>query len=57
VLIIDKYDLGLAKDFKHEIHLKTEDPVYWKQFKIPEAQHQFIKQTRDEWLKLIKLTL
>jgi len=49
---IDKYDLGLAKDFKHKIHLKMQDPVYRKQFKIPEAHHQFIEQTLDEWLKL-----
>jgi hypothetical protein len=32
--------------------LKTKDPVYRKQFKIPEAHHQFIKQRMDEWLKL-----
>jgi hypothetical protein len=51
-LSIDKYDLGLAKDFKHKIHLKTQDPVYRKQFKIPKAHHQFIEQTLDEWLKL-----
>jgi hypothetical protein len=51
-LSIDKYDLGLAKNFKHKIHLKTQDPVYRKQFKIPEAHHQFIEQTLDEWLKL-----
>ncbi len=51
-LSIDKYNLGLAKDFKHKIHLKMQDPVYQKQFKIPEAHHQFIEQTLDEWLKL-----
>jgi RNase H-like domain found in reverse transcriptase len=51
-LSIDKYDLGLAKDFKHKIHLKMQDPVYRKQFKIQEAHHQFIDQTLDEWLKL-----
>jgi hypothetical protein len=44
--------LGLAKDFKHKIYLKTQDPVYRKQFKILEAHHQFIEQTLDEWLKL-----
>ncbi len=44
---IDKYDLGLAEDFKHKIHLKMQDPVYWKQFKILEAHHQFIEQTLD----------
>jgi hypothetical protein len=49
---IDKYDLGMAKDFKHKIHLKNQDPVYQKQFKILEAHHQFIEQTLDEWLKL-----
>jgi superfamily II helicase len=26
-LSIDKYDLGLTKDFKHKIHLKTQDLV------------------------------
>jgi hypothetical protein len=36
-LSIDKYDLGLAKDFKHKIHLKTQDPVYRKQFKTDEV--------------------
>jgi hypothetical protein len=51
-LSIDKYDLGLAKDIKHKIHLKMQDPVYRKQFKIPEAHHQFIEQILDEWLKL-----
>jgi hypothetical protein len=44
--------LGLAKHFKHKIPLKTQDPVYRKQFKISEAHHQFIEQTLDEWLKL-----
>jgi hypothetical protein len=34
------------------MHLKKQDPVYRKQFKIPEAHHQFIEQTLDEWLKL-----
>jgi hypothetical protein len=51
-LSINKYDLGLAKDFKHKIYLKSHDPVYQKQFKIPEAHHQFIEETLDEWLKL-----
>jgi hypothetical protein len=42
---INKYDLGLAKNYKHRIHLKNENPVYPKQFKIPEAHHNFIEQT------------
>ena len=48
----NKYDLGLAKDFKHKIHLKDENPVYRKQFKIPDAHRGFIEQTLDEWLRL-----
>jgi hypothetical protein len=51
-LSFDKYDLGLTKNFKHKMHLKKQDPVYRKQFKIPEAHHQFTEQTLDEWLKL-----
>jgi hypothetical protein len=49
---INKFDLGLAKNYKHRIHLKNENPVYRKQFKIPEAHHNFIEQTLEEWLKL-----
>jgi len=49
---IDKYDLGLARNYKHKIHLKNDNPVYRKQFKIPEAHHNFIEQTLEEWLKL-----
>jgi hypothetical protein len=49
---LDKYDLGLARNYKHKIHLKNDDPVYRKQFKIPEAHHHFIEQTLEEWLKL-----
>jgi len=45
---INKYDLGLTKNYKHKIHLKNEDPVYRKQFKILEAHHQFIKQTQAQ---------
>ncbi len=34
------------------IHLKDNNPVYRKQFKIPEAHQNFIEATLDEWLKL-----
>jgi hypothetical protein len=49
---INKYDLGLAKKYKHKIHLKNDNPVNRKQFKIPEAHHNFIEQILEEWLKL-----
>ncbi len=41
-----------AKDFKHKIHLKTQDPVYRKKFKILEVLHKFIEQTLYECLNL-----
>jgi len=48
----NKYDLGLASNYKHKIHLKDNSPVYRKQLKIPEAHQQFIEQSLEEWLKL-----
>jgi hypothetical protein len=49
---MDKYDLGLAKDFTHRIHLKDDKPIFQKQFNLPETHNQFIEQILDEWLKL-----
>jgi len=49
---MDKYDLSLAKDFTHRIHLKSDQPIFRKQFNLQENHTQFIKQTLDEWLKL-----
>jgi hypothetical protein len=49
---ISKMDLGRAKNFTHKIHLKDNNSVYRKQFKIPEAHQNFIEATLDEWLKL-----
>ncbi len=49
---MNKLDLGRAKSFTHKIHLKDNNPVYCKQFKIPEAHQNFIEATLDEWLKL-----
>jgi hypothetical protein len=48
----NKYDLGLASNYNHKIHLKDNSPVYRKQFKIPEAHQEFIEQSLEEWLKL-----
>jgi len=49
---VDKFDLGRAKSFTHKIYLKNNEPVYRKQFKIPEAHQSFIEATLDEWQKL-----
>jgi hypothetical protein len=51
-ITVNKMDLGHAKNFTHKIHLKDNNPVYRKQFKIPEAHQNFIMATLDEWLKL-----
>jgi len=48
----NKYDLGLAKNFKHKIHLNDNNPVYRKQFKIPEAHQNFIEQSLEEFSTL-----
>jgi len=47
----NKYNLGLATNFKHKINLKDNAPEP-KQFKIPEAHQNFIEQSLDKWLKL-----
>ncbi len=44
---LDKYDLGLAKNFTHRIHLKDNQPIFRKQFNLPEAHTQFIEQSLD----------
>jgi hypothetical protein len=49
---VNRFDLGRAKDFMHKIYLKDDNPVYRKQFKIPEAHQTFIVVTLNEWLKL-----
>ena len=48
----DKYDLGRARNFTHKIHLKNNDPVFVKQFKIPDMHHDLIKEQIHEWLKM-----
>jgi hypothetical protein len=49
---INKYHLGLAKNFAHKIHHKDNNPVYRKQCKTPEAHLNIIEQLLEEWLKL-----
>jgi hypothetical protein len=33
----NKFDLGRTDTLMHEIALKTQEPIYVKQFKIPDA--------------------
>ncbi len=36
----------------HKIALKTQEPIYVKQFKIPDAHRKEVKRHVLEWLKL-----
>ena len=51
-LSVSSTDLGKAKHYFHRIHLKNRNPVYRKQFKIPDAHAKFISDSIDDWLKL-----
>ncbi len=46
----DKFYLGCTDTLVHEIALKTEEPIYVKQFKIPHQQE--VERHVLEWLKL-----
>jgi hypothetical protein len=48
----DKFDLGRTDTLMHEIALKTQEPIYVKQFKIPDSQHTELERHVLEWLKL-----
>ena len=49
---LSKFDLGRTETLLHEISLKTEEPVYVKQFKIPDAHREEVEKHVKEWLKL-----
>jgi hypothetical protein len=48
----DKFDLGRTDTLMHEIALKTTEPIYIKQNKIPDAHCQEVEKHVLEWLKL-----
>jgi hypothetical protein len=48
----DKFDLGRTDTLIHEIALKTTEPIYIKQFEIPDAHRQEVKKHVLKWLKL-----
>jgi hypothetical protein len=47
-----KFDLGRTETLMHEISLKNNEPVYVKQFKIPDVHRQEVEKHVAEWLKL-----
>ena len=48
----DKNDLGRANNFEHHISMKSDDPIYRKQFPIPHAHQHVLHEQVQEWLKL-----
>ena len=47
-----KTDLGRVENFYHKIHIKDNNPVYRKQFKIPDAHQKFLQDSVNDWLTL-----
>ena len=47
-----KMDLGQCNKYIHRLNLKDNLPVYHKQFLLKPEHHQFVEQSRTEWLKL-----
>jgi len=48
----DKFYPSRTDALMHEIALKMEEPIYVKQFKIPDAHHKEVEKHILEWLKL-----
>ena len=48
----DKNDLGRANNFEHHIDMKSNEPIYRKQFQIPDAHQHLLHSQVQEWLKL-----
>ncbi len=52
IFSLSKNETGYCSTFLHKLFMKTEEPVYVKQFKIPEAHHQYLQDQVKEWLRL-----
>ncbi len=48
----DKFDLGRTDTLMHKIALRTAEPIYVKQFKIPDAHCKEVEKHVLKWLKL-----
>ena len=48
----DKNDLGQATNFEHHIEMKSNEPIYRKQFQIPDAHQKLLHDQVQEWLKI-----
>jgi hypothetical protein len=52
IFSLNKNEIGYCDTFFHKLFMKTEEPVYVKQFKIPEAHHRYLQDQVREWLRL-----
>jgi hypothetical protein len=52
IFSVSKSDLGYCDTVLYKLFMKTEEPVYVKQFKIPEAHQSYLQDQVREWLKL-----
>jgi hypothetical protein len=52
IFSMNKNEIGFCSTFLHKLFMKTDEPVYVKQFKIPEAHHQYLQDQVKEWLRL-----
>ena len=48
----NKFDLGRARLLTHDIALKSNEPIFVKQFRIPDAHQEEVERHVAEWLKL-----
>jgi hypothetical protein len=48
----DKNDLGQANNFEHHIAMKNNEPIFRKQFQIPDAHRLQLETQIQDWLKL-----
>jgi hypothetical protein len=48
----EKNDIRRSDLIQHEIHLKSNEPIYVKQFKIPDTHQEYLESQVKEWLKM-----
>jgi transposase InsO family protein len=48
----DKFDIGRTDILSHSVQLKDEEPVYVKQFRIPDTHRSVLVEHLNNWLKL-----
>lgn len=48
----DKYDLGRTHIMSHKVTLKDKEPIYVKQFRIPESHRSVLLDHLQNWIKL-----